>query len=954
MRDEETAQIAVRASITGHLVLSTIHTNNALATIERLIDMGVERYMLATSVTGIISQKLARTLCDKCKKKRPVTKYERHMFAQVLHKKVEEVYEPVGCSECHQGFTGRIALHEVLYISEHLRDMIADSTIDKDELRQAVYAKGETTTLLQDALQKVVEGYTTFQEIYRVVDVDVDLDNSVKAAMDSDEDIELEEFVEEEEELAKPKPKKKKTTDKNNMVEYDFINVPIVDIVNQIILYASQHRVSDIHFDPLEDSLMVRMRIDGDLQNHSQVPKVYEKNLVTRIKLVAAMNITETRLPQDGAIKARIGGRDLDMRVSVLPTNEGEKCVVRILDFQKGLSGLDGLGFTESNFSKIEKMLAVPSGIILVTGATGSGKSTTTYSMLESLNNEETNIITVEDPIEMNIEGINQVQINSEIGMTFAAALRSILRQDPNVILIGEMRDEETAQIAVRASITGHLVLSTIHTNSALATIERLIDMGVERYMLATSVAGIISQKLSRTLCDKCKKKRPVTKYERHMFAKVLGKKIKEVYEPVGCSECHQGFTGRIALHEVLYISEHLRDMIADESLDKDELRRAVYSSGETTTLLQDALQKVVDGKTTFQEIYRVVDVDVDLENSIRDEIGLSASDDIYSVAWDENDDDIDLATIDEGVKLIVKKKTKKTDDDKKKKRTKIVEIDEDAIEIQEETVDDEEVVDNKKDSPAIMDEFIASLAPSDPAFVNFLMVEDDKIKEDYAKIDAERELLFQEFLKDYSEKYNIEMRNALFQTFLRQYDEKLTREKNNELFKAFLFNYDRKLHYDKWNKFEESLRDELAPIFEAYDNCTLFDEVEEEEVIDAYADDDNLTLVLEERNTLDNVIAGFDNKAVNVNDNLLDLSSTEFNYKEVLDIIDAYADIGPSIQDVVDDDIRLDEKINNYYEDSEYDYDYEYDDEYEYDDDYDEEEDYEYDDDVIDYNDSY
>lgn len=431
------------------------------------------------------------------------------------------------------------------------------------------------------------------------------------------------------------------------MVEYNLAKTPIVDIVNQIILYAAQHKASDIHMDPREDALMIRMRIDGDLQNHSLIPKAYERNLITRVKLVSNMNITENRLPQDGAIKGRIGGKDLDMRVSVLPTNEGEKAVIRILDFQKGLAGIDALNFLPANYEKVLKMLQVPNGIILVTGATGSGKSTTTYSMLKALNKEETNIITVEDPIEMNIEGINQVQVNSEIGMTFAAALRSILRQDPNIILIGEIRDSETAQIAVRASITGHLVLSTIHTNNSLSTIERLLDMDVERYLLSSALTGIISQKLARTLCNHCKRLRPVTKYEKHLFKKVLKKNVKFVYEQVGCDQCHGGFSGRIALQEVLYISEKLRDKIADENIDKEELRGLVYD-GSTVTILQDSLSKVVEGYTTFQEIYRVVDIDTELDSSIRRAIGLKAQGD------DEvrEEDIIDISTEDDDISM--------------------------------------------------------------------------------------------------------------------------------------------------------------------------------------------------------------------------------------------------------------------------------------------------------------
>ena len=404
------------------------------------------------------------------------------------------------------------------------------------------------------------------------------------------------------------------------MIEYDFVNMPIVDIVNRVIIYASQHKASDIHFDPREDCMMIRMRMDGRLKDHTRVPKMYEKNLATRVKLISKMNITETRIPQDGAIKGVVDGRELDMRVSVLPTNEGEKIVVRLLDYSQSLNGLDTLGFAPNNLKKIERLLDIPNGIILVTGATGSGKSTTTYSMLSALNTEDVNIITVEDPVEMNIEGINQVYVNAEVGLTFASALRSILRQDPDIILIGEIRDSETAQIAVRAAITGHLVLSTIHTNDALNTIERLLDMDVERYLLSTALNGIISQKLARTLCTDCKKIRPTTSYEKQIFKTILGKDVDEVYEPVGCDKCNRGFRGRIALHEVLFLTDRLRELINDENIDKETLRKAVYT-GDTTTLLQDALEKVVEGYTTFKEVYRVVDIDFDLERSIREEV---------------------------------------------------------------------------------------------------------------------------------------------------------------------------------------------------------------------------------------------------------------------------------------------------------------------------------------------
>lgn len=397
------------------------------------------------------------------------------------------------------------------------------------------------------------------------------------------------------------------------MIEYDVVNTPIVDLVNKIILYAVKSRASDIHFDPQENGLKVRIRIDGVLKDHTIIPEETERNLVTRIKLISGMNITESRLPQDGAIKGRIEGADLDMRVSVLPTNEGEKVVIRILDYSKSLEGLQSLNFSPVNYEKVLKMIGIPNGIILVTGATGTGKSTTTYSMLQALNNEETNIITVEDPIEMNIEGINQVQVNSEIGMTFASALRSILRQDPNIILIGEIRDRETAQIAVRASITGHLVLSTIHTNNSLNTIERMMDMDVERYLLSSSLAGIISQRLAKRLCGECLSLRSTTPFERKVFKIALNKDIPEIYEINRCDKCINGYHGRVAIHEVLLINDEIKDALANEKIERDDLREIVYGKNHTTTLLQDGLEKVIEGQTSFEEIYKLIEVENDI-----------------------------------------------------------------------------------------------------------------------------------------------------------------------------------------------------------------------------------------------------------------------------------------------------------------------------------------------------
>ena len=398
------------------------------------------------------------------------------------------------------------------------------------------------------------------------------------------------------------------SNNQNNLKELDFVNTPVVDVVNDIINDAVSMGASDIHFDPTEDALRVRIRIDGILDDYAMIPSSVRQNVVTRVKILSGMNITETRLPQDGAIKMVLNNRDLDMRVSSLPTKRGEKIVVRILDYSRSMRGIEYLYFSEDNYKKIMQMISAPNGIILVTGATGSGKSTTVYSFLQKLNIKGANLITVEDPVEMEIKGINQVQVNSEIGLDFAAVLRSILRQDPNIIMIGEIRDSETAKIAVRASITGHLVLSTLHTNNALTTIERLIDMGVERYLLSSALTGIVSQKLARKLCDHCKQLRQTTDYEKKVFRDALGIEVNQVYQAVGCSRCRQGYKGRIALQEVLLIDQAIRDAINDDA-KKEKIREMVYRS-DVITLLQDGLYKVIAGFTTFDEVLKLIELE--------------------------------------------------------------------------------------------------------------------------------------------------------------------------------------------------------------------------------------------------------------------------------------------------------------------------------------------------------
>ena len=434
---------------------------------------------------------------------------------------------------------------------------------------------------------------------------------------------------------------------------FDFEHTPIVDIVNEILVDASSRGASDIHFDPKDNVLQIRIRIDGELVNYATVPEEYVKNLITRIKIISGMNITESRLPQDGAIKGVVKNIELDLRVSSINTNKGEKIVIRILDYTLSLNGIEQLGFSDYNYKKVIEMINEPNGIILVTGATGTGKTTTVYSMLQRLSNETTNIMSIEDPVEMDIENVNQIQVNADIGLTFATALRSILRQDPNIIMIGEIRDSETATIAIRASVTGHLVLSTLHTNDSLSTIERLMDMDVEKYLLAEALEGIISQRLARKLCPHCRKLRKTTTYEKELIKKVLNMDVDEIYEAVGCEKCNHGYKSRIAFQEVLKIDQKIQDALS-MNIRKDKLRNLVYNDS-VITLLQDGMIKVLRGDTTIEELLRLVEFEDDsiitynLSKDILDS-EINKKDDYYLESKDDIDNEVLKDNIDDNI----------------------------------------------------------------------------------------------------------------------------------------------------------------------------------------------------------------------------------------------------------------------------------------------------------------
>lgn len=378
---------------------------------------------------------------------------------------------------------------------------------------------------------------------------------------------------------------------------------PVIRLLNSILFQAVKERASDIHIEPFERELEVRFRIDGILYKMLTPPKVVQEALISRVKIMSGLNIAEKRLPQDGRFRVIVAGRDVDIRVSIIPTFFGERVVLRLLDKQKGLLSLADIGLSVHDAAVTERLLSRTSGIILVTGPTGSGKTTTLYAALSLINSPEKNIITIEDPIEYQLKGVGQIQVNARIDLTFANGLRSILRQDPDIIMVGEIRDAETAEIAMQASLTGHLVLSTLHTNDAATAVSRLIDMGIEPFMVASSLSAVLAQRLVRVICPHCREEyRPEREYAGIILPPVL-------YRGRGCDKCfHLGSIGRIGIYEMLMVDAEICSMIIKRA-PTGVIKEYAVSRG-MRTLREDGLAKAADGVTTIEEVLRVTQDD--------------------------------------------------------------------------------------------------------------------------------------------------------------------------------------------------------------------------------------------------------------------------------------------------------------------------------------------------------
>jgi general secretion pathway protein E len=384
---------------------------------------------------------------------------------------------------------------------------------------------------------------------------------------------------------------------------------PVIKLVNLIIQRAVESGASDIHIEPFENELFVRYRLDGILHSVEAPPKKMQPAVVSRIKIMARLDIAEKRLPQDGRIRTRIGGRDIDMRVSTIPTVYGESVVMRVLDRSAVLIDLENLGFPEKGLERFNEIIKKPYGIMLVTGPTGSGKTTTLYAALDKINSTEKKIITIEDPVEYQMTGINQIQVKPNIGLTFHNGLRSIVRQDPDIIMVGEIRDFETAEIAIQAALTGHMVFSTVHTNDSAGAITRLLDMGVEHYLISSALVGVLAQRLVRILCTECRKKETADEETAKTLA-ALGKSAAAVYRENGCPSCsHRGYKGRLGIYEFLPVSDAIRNMILKKTsahIIKEQARREGM-----VTLREDGFDKVSRGVTSISEVVRVTTEEV-------------------------------------------------------------------------------------------------------------------------------------------------------------------------------------------------------------------------------------------------------------------------------------------------------------------------------------------------------
>jgi type II secretory ATPase GspE/PulE/Tfp pilus assembly ATPase PilB-like protein len=627
IRDDETADIAVNASLTGHLVFSTIHTNNAAGAIPRLVEMGVKPTVLAPAATAFIAQRLVRKLCQHCKEGYGPAQETVDSLKEILSlispnahveipKDIAQLYRPVGCAHCHfTGYKGRIGIFEVLTVTQSIQELMLNMASEM-EIMQAALEEG-MITMTQDGILKAVEGITSLDEVWRVTGENDFLKEIYQRLM---EQTLSRSFLVTETSFADTKA---------NLESFEKLSQHIQevnqkDVLKTIFAAAILLKANDIHIEPTEKTVLIRFRLDGILQTVATLPlneypsALGEIKLLSNLKTEVRAGVKDSRFSVlvENPGQAGLDEKKIDIRVSIILGGFGETVVMRLLNQSATALEVDKLGIRPQNLARILEGARRANGILLNTGPTGSGKTTTLYSLLKHVNKPEVKIITVEDPIEYQLDGILQTQVNDADEYTFGTAVRALMRQNPDIIMIGEIRDEDTAQAAIQSSLTGHLVLATLHTNNAVGSIPRLINMGIRSDDLINAGGLMMAQRLVRRLCE-CKEKAPLEGRDKERTQKILSTlspktgvtptQTKFQYLPKGCPTCnHTGYKGRVVLSEVLVIDKDVQSLIAQNALAVEIQEKAVENG--MITMSQDGLLRALDGETSLEEVFRVTE----------------------------------------------------------------------------------------------------------------------------------------------------------------------------------------------------------------------------------------------------------------------------------------------------------------------------------------------------------
>lgn len=620
IRDMETAEIAVQASLTGHLVLSTLHTNDAAGVIPRLIDIGVKPYFLVPSINAVIGQRLLRKICPHCRQEHELTASETEQVNKILAvispkagieipTTLPKIYTAgAGCEHCNFiGYKGRLGIFEIFTMDDNIKQLTIDKAPSFKILQQAI--ENGMITMLQDGVLKVLAGQTSLEEVYRVVGnfdyIEELYDIVISQTIGRGLKITNEQY-----------DQAQKFSSDLGTLSSRAKEIPTSDLISLVMALAAINDAGDVHIEPTENDVNIRFRIDGVLHDILKLPKTSYLPLLSEIKILAGTATNIKRATFDGRFSVYLPERKLDCRLSIISGGYGETIVVRLLSTNAINLDMDKLGVTSTAFDSLELAMKKTRGIIITTGPTGSGKTTTLYGILNKLNKPDVKIITVEDPIEYQLPGVMQTQIDEERGYTFASAMRSLLRQNPNIMMIGEIRDAETAKIAMEASLTGHLVLSTIHANSAAGAISRFAGLGLDRQILANAIEFTIGQRLVRRLCPYCKQKTEVSSNDlekvKEQLALINNPKITipeklEFYRGQGCDKCGQiGYKGRLGLFETIAMTPEIQKLIQQEGSTDFDIEQAAIKNG-TITMLQDGILKALQGETSLEEVFRVI-----------------------------------------------------------------------------------------------------------------------------------------------------------------------------------------------------------------------------------------------------------------------------------------------------------------------------------------------------------